>query len=146
MTSRTPPQPFDQIKRQLHQAGITFSEESGGRLAIEDGPEDYLIELDPVKGVLCLFGVDMGELRLLVSGSGNEDLGEDELQRVAREHLRPMVRRYQPLFSREGFEEQIEVDAGSYAVAFAKPVDALNPDAVVDMIRWCRRAARPDGS
>lgn len=95
------------------------------------------MEIDPGKGLLCLFGVDMEELRLLVSGTSNEDLGEDELQRVAREHVRPLVRRYQPAFTAAGFSEEVEVDAASYAVAFVKPVDPLIPDRAVEMIRWC---------
>jgi len=134
------------LKTLLQEAGISFSEESAGRLVIAGGPDDYLIEVDPHGVVWCLFGVDMSELRLLVSGSSNEDLGEDELQRVAREHLRPLYRRYQPLFVGVGFEEEVVVDADSYAIAFVKPTDGLNQADMVDVVRWCCRAGQPPQS
>jgi hypothetical protein len=128
---------MDTFKTLLQQARVSFSEESDGRLAIAGGPDDYLVEVDPHGDVWCLFGVDMSELRLLVSGSSNEDLGEDELQRVAREHLRPLHRRYQPLFAGAGFEEQVVVDADSYAMAFVKPTAGLSQTDMVDVVRWC---------
>jgi len=127
----------------LRQAGIPYSEEASGRLTITDGPEDFLIEVHPADGVWCLFGIDMGELRLLVSGSGNEDLGEDELQRVAREHLRPLYRRYQPVFARAGFQEEVVVDADSYAIAFVKSTAGSSPAEMVEVVRWCCRAGQP---
>jgi hypothetical protein len=133
----------DRLKTLLRHDGIEFSEEASGRLAIAGGPDDYLIEVDPAGGVWCLFGVDMQELRLMVSGSGNEDLGEDELQRVAREQLRPLCRRYQPLFAGAGFEEEVVVDAESYAIAFVKPPAGLSPADLVEVVRWCRRAGQP---
>ncbi|HUJ79418.1 MAG TPA: hypothetical protein VLY45_03770 [Nitrospiria bacterium] len=130
------------LKTRLREAGVAFSEEASGRLAVAGGPDEYLIEVAP-DGVRCLFGVDMEELRLLVSGSGNEDLGEDELQRVAREQVRPLVRRYQPIFAAAGFQEEVVVDAGSYAVAFVKPTAGFSPSAIVEVVRWCCRAGRP---
>lgn len=137
---------MDKLKTLLQQAGISFGEESAGRLVIVDGPDDYLIEVDPHGDVWCLFGVDMSELRLLVSGSSNEDLGEDELQRVAREHLRPLYRRYQPLFAGAGFEEEVVVDADSYAIAFVMPTAGLSQSDMVDVVRWCCRAGQPPQS
>jgi hypothetical protein len=137
---------MDTLKNLLQQAGMSFSEDSTGRLVIAGGPDDYLIEVDPHGVVWCLFGVDMSELRLLVSGSSNEDLGEDELQRVAREHLRPLYRRYQALFVGAGFEEEVVVDADSYAIAFVKPTAGLSRADMVDVVRWCCRAGHPPHS
>jgi hypothetical protein len=131
----------DRVRALLRGSGVGFSEDAAGRLAIAGGPDDYLIELDPARGLMCLFGVDMQELRLMVSGAGNEDLGEDELQRVAREHLRPMWRRHQPRFAASGFTEEVVVDAESYAVAFVKPVVGMMPEAVVAWVQWCRGVA-----
>ncbi len=136
---------IDEMKVLLHRAGVGFSEDRSGGLMIDGGPDDYLIEVDPVRGLRCLFGVDMEELRLLVSGSSNEDLGEDELQRVAREHLRPLFRRYQPIFASAGFEERVEVDPESYAIAFAKSIDGVSSTDVVEWVQWCRRAGRSGG-
>jgi len=131
---------FFSIKQLLRQSHIAFTEDAAtGRLEI-DGPDDYLIELDPARGLCCLFGVDMAELRLLVSGASNEDLGEDELQRVAREQLRPLYRRYQSRFAGAGFMEDVMVDAHSYAVAFVKSTAMLAPDEVVRLVQWCRNA------
>jgi hypothetical protein len=134
---------MDTLKTRLRQERVSFSEEAGGRLLIDGGSDDYLIEVDPAGGVWCLFGVDMGELRLLVSGFSNEDLGEDELQRVAREHLRPLYRRYQPLFAGAGFEEEVAVDADSYAMAFVKPTTGLSSADIVDVVRWCCQIGQP---
>lgn len=128
---------FDQVKALLHQSGVAFTEESTGRLGIETGPADYLIELDPEQGLMCLFGVDMSELRLLVSGASNEDLGEDELQRVAREHLRPVCRLYQPIFAKAGFTEEVITDPDSYVVGFVKSINGLDPKTIVNWVRWC---------
>ncbi|MEW6323903.1 MAG: hypothetical protein AB1515_00795 [Nitrospirota bacterium] len=136
---------FDHVKTLLKRSAVVFTEEPDGRLEIGGGPEEYLIELDAERGVSCLFGVDMEELRLLVSGSGNEDLGEDELQRVAREHLRPLRRRYEALFTRAGFVEEVRVDAHSYAVAFVKAVAGMPPETVVEWVRWARRPGRAAG-
>jgi len=126
----------------LRQAGIPCDNDASGRLTVADGPEDYLVEVHPAGGVWCLFGIDMEELRLLVSGSGNEDLGEDELQRVAREHLRPLYRRYQPLFAPAGFQEEVVVDAESYAIAFVKPTAGMSPAEIVEVVRWCCRTGQ----
>ena len=134
---------MDTFKSLLQQAGVSFSEESDGRLIIAGGSDDYLVEVNPHGNVWCLFGVDMSELRLLVSGSSNEDLGEDELQRVAREQLRPLQRRYQPLFAGAGFEEEVVVDADSYAIAFVKPTAGLSQADMVDVVRWCLAAQPP---
>jgi hypothetical protein len=128
----------DQVRALLNRSGVGVSEESDGRLLIAGGPDDYLIELDPARGLMCLFGVDMQELRLLVSGASNEDLGEDELQRVAREQLRPLCRRYQSRFAAAGFAEEAVVDAESYAVAFIKPVAGMRPETIVAWVQWCR--------
>jgi hypothetical protein len=134
---------MDLFKTLLQQAGISFVEDSDGRLNIAGGPDDYLVEVDSHGDVWCLFGVDMSELRLLVSGSSNEDLGEDELQRVAREQLRPLHRRYQPLFAGAGFEEKVVVDADSYAIGFVKPTAGLNEAGMVDVVRWCLAGQPP---
>jgi len=142
-TGETAAVEMDTLKTLLREAGIAFSEEPAGRLVVVGGPEDYLIEVAPDGGIWCLFGVDMGELRLLVSGAGNEDLGEDELQRVAREQLRPLHRRYQPLFAGAGFQEEVVVDADSYAIAFVKPTAGLSPAAIMDVVRWCCRTGQP---
>jgi hypothetical protein len=32
------------------------------------------------------------------------------------------------------------VDADSYAIAFVKTVDGLNPKAIVEWVRWCCQA------
>jgi hypothetical protein len=136
---------MDLFKTLLQQAGVSFVEESDGRLSIAGGPDDYLVEVDPHGNVWCLFGVDMSELRLLVSGSSNEDLGEDELQRVAREQLRPLHRRYQPLFAGAGFEEEVVVDADSYAIGFVKPTAGLSEAEMVDVVRWCLAGQPPQG-
>jgi hypothetical protein len=130
------------VKALLQKAGVVFREEAAGQLVVDGGPDDCLIEVTP-DSVRCLFGVDMGELRLLVSGSGNEDLGEDELQRVAREQLRPLQRRYQPVFTAAGFQEDVVVDADSLAIAFVKPTAGLRAAAIAELVQWSCRVGRP---
>ena len=67
--------------------------EPGGAIAMDLGGSGWMLEVQPVERLLCQVGVDMEELRTLLSGNTAEDLSPDELQRVAKDHLRPSVRR-----------------------------------------------------
>jgi len=87
---------MDPLKTLLSQSKMAF-EETGrgdGSLAIEADGAEYLLELCADGKLLCQFGVDLDELRGMISGGTTEDLSDDELQRSAREHLRPIVTKY----------------------------------------------------
>ena len=71
----------------------------------------------------------MEELRILLAGSTPEDISEDELQRVARDQLRPVTQKYRSSLRGSGFEETVETTEQHYAISFEKTIDhsAVSP-------------------
>ena len=132
---------LDGLKTLLSQSKMAF-EETGrgdGSLAIEADGAEYLLELCADGELLCQFGVDLDELRGMISGGTTEDLSDDELQRSAREHLRPIVNKYRGKLTAAGFEEAIEANEEYYAITFKKTLDLARPDQVVETLKWCAR-------
>ena len=83
------------------------------------------------------FGMDMEELRTLLAESSTEDIAEDELQRVAKDHLRPMVQRYRPKLVALGFQEGKEVTEEYYAMSFQKTVLVADASDVISQVQDC---------
>ena len=132
---------MDPLKTLLSQSKMAF-EETGrgdGSLAIEADGAEYLLELCADGKLLCQFGVDLDELRGMISGGTTEDLSDDELQRSAREHLRPIVTKYRGKLIAAGFEEAIEANEEYYAITFKKRLDLARPDQIVETLKWCAR-------
>tara|TARA_B100000315_G_scaffold258803_1_gene312242 strand:+ start:715 stop:1077 length:363 start_codon:yes stop_codon:yes gene_type:complete len=83
------------IRAEVRQSYKDFYElQPGGAIAMDLGASGWILEVQPDARLLCQVGVDMEELCTLLSGNTTEDLSLDELQRVAKDHLRPSVRRY----------------------------------------------------
>jgi hypothetical protein len=95
---------------------------------------DCLVELFSDGRFACQFGVDMEEMRNLLTGDQTEDMADDELVRVARYHLKAIVDRYRAALLKQGFEEGIEATPDHYAITFQTHLDLSNPDQVVHQV------------
>ena len=133
-------QDWEEIRTEMIQAYPDFYElEPGGAIAMDLGESGWMLELQPSERLLCQVGVDMDELRTLLSGSTPEDISSDELQRVAKDHLRPSMRRYKPKLIEAGFEEGIEVEEEFMAITYERPIDFQDPAYINETIDWCRK-------
>ena len=131
---------WESIRSEVIQAYPDFYElEPGGAIAMDLGESGWMLELQPVERLLCQVGVDMEELRTLLSGPTAEDLSSDELQRVAKDHLRPSVRRYKAKLVEAGFEEATEVEEEFMAITFERPIDFQDVTEISETINWCRK-------
>ncbi len=108
--------------------------DSGGSLLLVLPETDCLVELFSDGRFACQFGVDMEEMRNLLTGDQTEDMADDELVRVARYHLKAIVDRYRPALLKQGFEEGIEATADHYAITFQTMLDLSHPDQVVHRV------------
>ena len=130
-----------EVKKSLDQIGMSPQESKAG-----DGSIDFTWEEGSVlhlgtDGILtCSFKVDLEEIRMLVSGDSTEDLSEDELCRVAREELRPMVDRYRRKFMQASFDEGVESNRDQYAIVFTKSLAGMTPHDASDALKWCRES------
>ena len=131
---------WESIRTEVIRAYPDFYElEPGGAIAMDLGESGWMLELQPVARLLCQVGVDMEELRALLSGSTAEDLSTDELQRVAKDHLRPSVRRYKSKLVEAGFEEGTEVEETFMAITFEREIAFDDPAEINETIKWCRK-------
>lgn len=113
--------------------------EPGGPLAMDLGPDGWLLEIRPQGTVLCQYGVAMDDVMALMSDGTPEDLGADEVAKQAKYFLQPAVSKHRALLLQSGFVEETEMNDEFVAVTFARAVDTANPAKVQDLIRWCRR-------
>ena len=108
--------------------------ENGSSLLLVLPETDCLVELFSDGRLACQFGVDMEEMRNLLTGDQTEDMADDELVRVARYHLKPIVDRYRAALLKQGFEEGIEATPDHYAITFQTRLDLSNPDQAVHQV------------
>lgn len=113
--------------------------EPGGPLAMDLGPDGWLLEVKPDGTVLCQYGVAMDDVMALMSEGTPEDLGTDEVAKQAKYFIQPAVSKFRPLLLQSGFAENTEMNEEFVAVTFARAVDFQNPSKVQDLIRWCCR-------
>ena len=128
------------IQEQLREAGLSFErieQEGGVSLLHSVEKEDCIVELWTNGRLSVQFGMDMDELRTLLAGSTTEDIAEDELQRVARDHLRPSVQRYRSKLIALDFREGIEVTEEYYAMSFQKTLVFAGPSDAISQIKNC---------
>ena len=113
--------------------------EAGGALAMDLGPDGWLLELTPDGRLLCQYGVAIDDVTTLLSEGTPEDLGTDEIAKQAKYFIQPAVSKYRALLLKSGFSEQTEMNEAYVAVRFERSVDVTNPPAVQDLMRWCVR-------
>lgn len=110
---------------------------TGVSLLLETPEEDCLVEIFSDGRLACQFGVDMEEMRNLLTGDQTEDMQDDELVRVARDHLRPIVGRYRQALIKEGLEEGVDATPDYYAILFETRVDLSDTQKVMhDLARY----------
>ena len=106
----------------LTQGAIGFSpidEPKGGiNLPIED--EECLVEIHPDRSLVCLFGLDLDDLRGMISGDATEDLSSDELQRVAKDSLRQTIGFRGRVLRQQGFQEEVQAAEGYFVMCYRK--------------------------
>jgi hypothetical protein len=126
---------LDQIESRLMQTGRNVKHE-GNQLRISlDGPSSLILTAE--RDLIYRLETDLEEVRMMVSGDTTEDLSDDELCRVAREELRPFIRRYQSRLLRADFQEKIVTDQATYAVTFTKPLKEASPEQTFEAVEWC---------
>jgi hypothetical protein len=133
---------LDDIEAAFKKLGWSYErldgqDEHGGSLLLNLPEADCLVELFGDGRLACQFGVDMEEMRSLLTGDQTEDMADDELVRVARYHLKPIVDRYRAALLREGLEETAEATSDHYAIVFQTVLDLSSPQQVAHKVARC---------
>lgn len=133
---------LDQIETELMKTGRDIKRESDHiRIAMGEGPSSLILTAG--HHLIYQLETDLETVRMMVSGDTTEDLSDDELCRVAREELRPFIRRYQSQLLRADFKEKIVTDQALYAVTFTKELKEATPDETIEAIQWCLKTLGP---
>ena len=129
-----------ETRAQLCRQDPAFYElEPGGALALALDDENWMLELTPDGRVICQTGIDMDDVKSLLSDGTPEDLGSDELAKQAKYYLQPVVAKVRKTFLSAGFEEATEMTDEYVAVTFQRPVDLAKLEDVTEAVRWCKR-------
>jgi hypothetical protein len=132
MSDPKQPSALDPIEAAFKKLGWSYERlegggENGASLLLVLPETDCLVELFSDGRFACQFGVDMEEMRNQLTGDQTEDMADDELVRVARYHLKPIVDRYRAALLKQGFEEGIDATPDHYAITFQTVLDLSNP-------------------
>lgn len=123
------------IEQTLKQSGRTYerlnSSSGAASLLLETKESDCVVEIFSDGRFACQFGVDMEEMRNLLTGNQTEDMADDELVRVARYHIRPIVDRHRFALLREGFVEEVDANPDYYAITFHTYLDLADPQETI---------------
>ncbi len=130
---------LDKVEAAIKKLGWSYERlegysDHGSSLLLVLPETDCLVELYSDGRFACQFGVDMEEMRNLLTGDQTEDMADDELVRVARYHLKSIVDRYRPSLLKQGFEEGTEATADHYAITFQLHLDLSHPEKAVHQI------------
>ncbi len=133
---------FDRIEEFLKKSGWSYErldsgEATDGSFILETSEPDCLVELFLDGRLAFQFGVDMEEMRSLLTGDQTEDMADDELVRVARYHLKPIVDRYRLPLVREGLEETVDATPDYYSITFEKHLDLSDPMRAMHEVARC---------
>lgn len=128
-----------ELMKELDQGSIDFSEteEPKGGLSLSTGDEDCLVEIHPDQSLVCLFGLDLDELRGMISGGATEDLSSDELQKVARDSLRRTIGPRAMVLRKLGFEEEIQATDEIFVLSYRKVLKNQEIKTNLETIRQC---------
>lgn len=134
---------WDSTRSRLCQVEPEFYElEPGGALALHLGEEGWMLEVTPDGHMICQTGIDMDDVKSLLSDGTPEDLGTDELAKQAKYYLQPSVSKVRKTFLSAGFEENTEMNDQYVAITFQKAVDFQNLESVQQTVRWCQQQFR----
>jgi hypothetical protein len=118
---------------------------TGGALAMDLGPDGWLLELTPDGRLLCQYGVAIEDVMSLMSDGTPEDLGTDEIAKQAKYFIQPAVSKYRQVLLQSGFSERAEMNEDYVAVTFERVVDLANAPALQNLMRWCQRTIGATG-
>ncbi len=130
---------WEQTRTRLQQSDSELYElEPGGSLALQLGSEGWMLEITPDGRLICQTGMDMEDIKSLLSDGTPEDLGTDELAKQAKYYLQPAVAKVRRTLLSAGYEEATEMTDQYVAVTFQRQVDFGKLDEVQQAVRWCR--------
>src|SRR5213594_964079 len=134
---------WDDTRSRLCQSEPEFYElEPGGALGLPLATEGWMLEITPDGRIICQTGVDMDDIKSLLSDGTPEDLGTDELAKQAKYYLQPAVSKVRKTLLGAGFEETTEMTDEYVAITFHKTVDFQKLDDVQQTVRWCQQQFR----
>jgi len=140
MSDRPTTPGWEETRSRLRQSEPEFYElEPGGALVLPLANEGWMLEITPDGRMVCQLGVDMGDLKSLLSDGTPEDLGTDELAKQAKYYLQPAVSKFRAALLRAGFEETTEMTEEYVAVTFHRAVDFQKLSEITQAIRWCQQ-------
>jgi hypothetical protein len=117
--------------------------EPGGALMMDLGEEGWLLELTPDRRLLCQMGMDLEDIKSLMSDGTPEDLGTDEVAKQVKYYIQPAVSKFRQRLRDAGFEETTEMNDDYVAAIFQKHVDFTKPEEIEQVIQWCRKQFGP---
>ena len=130
---------WNRLRSHLQQLAPDFYElEPGGALALPLGDEGWLLEITPDGRLICQYGIDMDDIKSLLSDGTPEDLGTDELAKQAKWYLQPEAAKFRQAFKTAGFEEHVEMTDEYVAILFQRQINIQQPDELGQTVRWCR--------
>ena len=113
--------------------------EPGGPLMMDLGEEGWLLEVTPDRRLLCQMGMDLEDIKSLMSDGTPEDLGNDEVAKQVKYYIQPAVAKFRQTLRGAGFEETTEMNDDYVAAIFHKDVDFTKPEEIEQAIQWCRK-------
>jgi hypothetical protein len=113
--------------------------EPGGPLMMDLGEEGWLLEVTPDRRLLCQMGMDLEDIKSLMSDGTPEDLGTDEVAKQVKYYIQPAVAKFRQTLRGAGFEETTEMNDDYVAAIFHKDVDFTKPEELEQAIQWCRK-------
>ncbi len=132
-----------ELRSRLCEAERGFYElEPGGALGLELPGEGWMLELTPDGRLICQTGIDMDDVKSLLSDGTPEDLGTDELAKQAKYYLQPSASKFRRALAEAGFEESTEMTDQYVAITFQRTVDLANLPTVLDRVQWCQQQFR----
>jgi hypothetical protein len=131
---------WDMVSARLRKGHPSLYESTpGGALMMDLGSDGWLLELTPEGQLLCQMGMELDDVKSLMSEGTPEDLGTDEVAKQAKYYLQPAVAKFRQVLRGAGFEESTEMNDQYVAATFQKPVDLRKPDEIEATIDWCRK-------
>lgn len=116
-----------------------YALEANGALALGLDEEDgWILEITPDGRLICQVGMELDDVKSLMSEGTCEDLGSDEVAKQAKYYLQSAVSKKRNVLLAAGFKESIEMNDQYVATLFQRAVDFAKLDDVIRAIRWCR--------
>src|SRR5881296_3525724 len=110
---------WEAVRSRLRRSYPGFYElEAGGALMMDLGSEGWLLELTDDGRLLCQMGMDIDDIKTLMSEGTPEDLGTDEVAKQAKYYLQHAVSKFRPALRGAGFEESSEMTDEYVATTF----------------------------